>query len=174
MKRIAVFGLLLIGSAIGYWAHSRSSTFAVAAYEPVKASSYFTGADSVSFIYERSFHERIFVSAYRLSRGDEEGTWIRSEIGPRDSIRESKRRISEEEFRDLCDLVLRSDLFESSRAREAGAGLDGSMWTLEASKGSLSVQHHRWSPIGHDYLVVSAGKRFLEIAGITVPAGEFY
>jgi len=174
MKRIVIFGVLLTGAAIGYWMHSRSASVAVSASGPVKASSYFTDADSVSFIYERSFHERIFVSAYRLSRGDEAGTWIRSEIGAHESMRESKRRISEDEFRDLCDLVLRSDLFESSRAREAGAGLDGSTWTLEASKGSLSVQHHRWSPIGHDYLVVSAGKRFLEIAGIAVLAGEFY
>lgn len=173
MKRI-VIGLTLIAVVCGAWIHFRSASAPTPQPAPVKASGYFTDADSVSFIYERSFHERIFVSAYRLSAGDAAGTWIRSEIGERESRREAKRRISEEEYRELCGLVLRSDLFESSRSQDGGAGLDGSTWWLEATKGSLSVRHHRWSPLGRDYLIASAGKRFLEVAGIVIPPDELY
>jgi hypothetical protein len=142
---------------------------------------FYTDIDEVRFVCSRSFREGIEIVARRPYRQPKAAPQLiitrypmPSKAGEQPPPIEVTKKISEEAFTELRGVVTRQDLIEHSLI-ESPISTDGSLWSIEGRKGDFVIKLERRNPLQiPDLAFVTVGKRFLDLAGISIPTSELY
>jgi hypothetical protein len=131
-------------------------------------------SDSYRFVWLRTFHAPI---AIRVDLGPTQTSLtlvVLSGAGgyePGVVVERKSRELTTQERESLLAALRAAEFWHASSWQPVG-GLDGAEWVYEARRGARYHVVDRWSPKTGPFYEL--GRRFVALAGIQVPAGDFY